>query len=145
MKTSFASNALFLGLLAGAAFVAGCSSTTVNTVERAQPAAQREMVADKRVLTDAGLNRRVRILGVNQSTGPGGLLKVQVEVLNTTRSVQSFSYRWEWFDETGTLIETPTSTAVGRQIEGKESLFITGMAPKESAKDFRLKLIENLR
>jgi uncharacterized protein YcfL len=143
MKRPITSEVFCLCLLTGAALLPGC--TTVNTVERAQPGAQRDLVADKRILTDASLNRRARIVGVNQSTGPGGLLKVQVEVLNTTRSLQTFSYRWEWFDETGTIIETPTSTAVSRQIEGKESLFITGVAPKESAKDFRLKLIEDLR
>jgi uncharacterized protein YcfL len=143
MKDLIAPQILCLCLLGAAALLPGC--TTVNTVEPAQPVAQRQMVADKRVLTDAGLNRRVRIVGVNESTGPGGLLKVQVEVLNTTRSLQTFSYRWEWFDESGTIIDTPTSTFVSRQIEGKESLFITGVAPKETAKDFRLKLIENLR
>ena len=143
MKNAITSQTLCLCLISGSALLSGCA--TVNTVERAQPAAQRDMVPDKRILTDASLNRRVRILGVNQSMGLGGLLKVQVEILNTTRSLQSFSYRWEWFDETGTIIETPASTAVTRQIEGKESLFITGVAPKETAKDFRLKLIENLR
>lgn len=143
MKNTSCSLAICLGLLAGATVLPGC--TTVNTVERAQPVAQRNMVADKHILTDASLSRRVRILGVNESTGPGGLLKVQVEVLNTTRSLQTFSYRWEWFDETGTIIDTPTSTATTRPIEGKESLFLTTVAPNEKAKDFRLKLIENLR
>lgn len=135
---------IVLSLLAAAALQQGCS-TTMNTVERATPTAERDMVADKRILTDASLSRRVRIIGVNQSTGAGGLLKVQVEVLNTTRSIQIFSYRWEWFDEAGTIIETPSTTSVTRQIEGKESLFITGVAPKTTAKDFRLKLIEDLR
>ena len=55
--------------------------------------------------------------------------------MNTTRNLQHFSYRWEWFDETGTLIDTPTSTAVSRPIEGKESLFLTGMAPKRICKN----------
>ncbi len=142
MKNSTFTTTLSLSLLAGSVILPGC--TTVNTVERAQPVAQREMVADKRILTDASLNRRVRIMGINQSVGAGGLLKVQVEVLNTTHSLQSFNYRWEWFDETGTIIDTPTSTSVSRQIEGKESLFITGVGPKETAKDFRLKLIENV-
>jgi uncharacterized protein YcfL len=144
MKNVNRVQAFGLGLLAGAAFLSGCG-TTVNTVERAQPVAQREMVSDKRILTNAALNRRVRIVGVNQSTGPGGLLKVQVELLNTTRSLQTFNYRWEWFDQTGTIIDTPTSTAASRQIEGQESIFITGVAPEETAKDFRLKLFEDLR
>jgi len=143
MKNAITSMNPWKCMFAGMALLTGC--TTVNTVERAQPVAHREMVSDKRILTDASLNRRVRILGVNQSIGAGGLLKVQVEVLNTTRSLHTFSYRWEWFDETGTIIETPTSTAVSRQIEGKESLLLIGVAPKETAKDFRLKFIENLR
>ena len=137
---------LTLGLVATAVLFPGCSTPkTVNTVERAVPLAQRATVADKRIITDSSLNQKVRIIGLNQSTGAGGLLKVQVEVLNTTSSVQSFSYRWEWFDETGTIIETSMTTAVTRQIEGKESLFITGIAPKSTAKDFHLKLIEKLR
>ncbi len=143
MNTHPSTCILHLSLLAVALLAPACS--TVNTVERAQPVAQRDMVADKRVLTDSSLNRRVRILGVNQSTGPGGFLKVQVEVANTTRSVQTFAYRFEWFDEQGNLVETPNSAAISRQVEGKESLFLIGVAPKETARDFRLKLIENLR
>ena len=132
-----------VGFAAGLSFLSGC--TTVNSVENAQKEGQRQMVSDQRVITDASLNRRVSIVGINQTVGAGGLLKVQVEVLNTTRSLQNFNYRWEWFDETGIIIDTPASTMVSRQIQGKESLFITGMAPKETAKDFRLKLIENVR
>lgn len=123
--------------------LAGC--TTVNTVENALKEGQRNMVTDQRVITDTSLNRKVAIVGINQSVTLGGLPKVQVEVANTTRSLQTFNYRWEWFDETGTIIDTVTSTWLSRQIEGKESLFITGVAPKETAKDFRLKLIENVR
>lgn len=134
---------LSVGFAATITILSGC--TTVNTVENAQREGQRNMVTDQRVITDASLNRKVAIVGVNTAMTPGGLLKVQVEVLNTTRSLQTFNYRWEWFDETGIIIDTPASTSVSRQIEGKESLFITGMAPKETAKDFRLKLIENVR
>lgn len=48
---------------------AGCQ--TVNTTETAQPAFQRNMVSEKRVITDASLARKVQILGVNVSDGPG--------------------------------------------------------------------------
>jgi uncharacterized protein YcfL len=131
--------------LAATLITAGCSSTSVNTVERAEPVARRDMMSDKRIITDRGLNRRVRILGVNQTTGPGGFLKVQVEVLNTTSGPETFNYRFEWFDENGNIIEVPSAAAISKQIEGKESVFLIGVAPKETAKDFRLKLIENLR
>jgi len=129
--------------LVALAALPGC--TTVNTVERAQPIAQRQMVDDKRIVTDSSLNRRVQIVGVNQSNGAGGLLKVQVEVLNTTRSLQHFNYKFEWFDESGTVIGTPTSAFLPRQLEGKESMFLTATAPTAIAKDFRLKLLQDLR
>jgi len=143
MKPSFP-HLLSLSLLAVVLTAGGCK-TGVNTVERAQPMATRDMVSDKRIITDASLNKKVQIIGINQSTGPGGFLKVQVELLNTTGSVKTFSYRWEWFDEHGNVIIGPASVDVMRHIEGKESVFITGTAPRETAKDFRLKLIENLR
>src|SRR5262249_37758674 len=130
-----------LGLLLGTLLTAGCSSTSVNTVERAEPTGRRDMLADKRIITDTGLNRRVRILGVNPSTRPGGFLKVQVEVLNTTSVMETFNSRFEWFDENGMIIDVPSSTAISKQIEGKESVFLIGVAPNERAKDFRLKLI----
>lgn len=119
----------------------GCK--TVNTLEPAQPAAQREMLSDKRVITDSSLNRSVRILGVNQVTGPAGFLKIQVDLLNTTSSRQLFSYRVEWFDENAMIIELPTKTAIPRTLEGRETISITATAPTPRAKDFRIQFLES--
>ena len=132
---------LFTACVAGAASLLSSGCTTVNTLEPAQPTAQREMLADKRVLTDSTLNRRVRILGVN-TTSPAGFLKIQVEVQNTTSRPHSFTYRVEWFDENAMIISLPTTTAIPKTIEGKETISITAIAPTERAKDFRIKLLE---
>jgi hypothetical protein len=35
--------------------------------------------------------------------------------------------------------------AVTRQVEGKESVFLQGVAPNAAVRDFRLKLYENAR
>ena len=121
-------------------FPAGC--TTVNTLESAQSSAQRQMLPDKRVLTDSTINRSVNILGVNSATGPAGFLKIQVELQNRTSRPRSFTYRIEWFDENGMIINLPTATAIPRTIEGKETISITATAPTEKAKDFRIKLLE---
>lgn len=121
-------------------FSSGCA--TVNTVEPAQPAARRQMLPDKRVITDSTLNRHVNVVGVNVAEGTGGFLKVQVELQNRTSSVQAFNYRFEWFDENGIIINLPTAAAIPRTIEGKETIFITATSPTERARDFRLKLIE---
>ena len=138
MKTS----KLFLLAVAGSALAfAGCT-TTVNSVENAQKEGQRNMVADQRVITDPGLNRKVAIVGVNTAMTPGGLLKVQVEVENHTRSLQRFLYRFEWFDADGMEVRNILSASVPEQIEGKESKMIYGIAPNPSCKDFRVKFIE---
>ncbi len=142
MKTRLYKHMFLAGLLVGAILLPACSTTSVNTVERAVPVAPRQIIADKRVVADGSLQRKVGVLGVSESEAPGGYLKAQVEVLNTTRRLQSFSCRWEWFDERGIIINAVTSTAIPQKIEGKESLFLTAVAPTAAAKDFRLKLME---
>ena len=136
MKTRIYLSLAGIGLLA----LTGC--TTVNTVENAQKEGQRQMVTDQRAITDASLGRKVSIVGVNQSMTPGGLLKVQVELQNRTRSLQRFNYRFEWFDANGMQVTTVASALLPDQIEGKESKFIFGVAPNPNCKDFRVKFIE---
>lgn len=128
--------------LAGIGLLALSGCTTVNTVENADKQGQRQMVTDQRAITDASLDRKVSIVGVNQSMTPGGLLKVQVELQNRTRSLQRFNYRFEWFDANGMQVTTVASALLPDQIEGKESKFIFGVAPNPNCKDFRVKFIE---
>ncbi|HHT9114433.1 MAG TPA: YcfL family protein [Candidatus Wunengus sp. YC65] len=131
-------------LLASTLFVF-TSCTTVNTVERATPIGTKQVIADKRVITDSTLNKKVSIVGMNEGMTPGGFLQVQIEVLNRKNSMQSFSYRFEWFDMNGMLVDTPTSVWIPRQIEGQETLTITAVAPTTITKDFRVKFMENVR
>jgi len=121
--------------------VSGCK-TTVNTLEPGQPTAQREMLPDKRVITDASLNRRMRVLGVNSITTPAGFLKIQMEVQNLTSSLKSFTYRIEWFDEHAMIINSATATALPLSLEGRETKSVTALAPTPMAKDFRIKFLE---
>jgi len=131
-------------LLASTLFVF-TSCTTVNTVERATPIGTKQVIADKRVITDLTLNKKVSIVGMNEGVTPGGFLQVQIEVLNRKNSMQAFNYRFEWFDTNGMLVDTPTSVWIPRQIEGQETLTITAVAPTTTAKDFRVKFMENVR
>ena len=130
-----------LALGAAAILVVGCQST-INTTEHAEPAGQRDLVAEKRLITDASLSRKVNIRAVNKSVGSGGFVTYQVELVNTTSSLQHFSYKFEWFDDQGMLVSGPATVFVPKQIEGKESIFISGTGPNDRARDFRLKLIE---
>jgi uncharacterized protein YcfL len=129
-----------VAILATGMAMAGC--TTVNTVENAQKEGQRNMITDQRVITDASLNHKVAIVGVNTSMTPGGLLKAQVELENHTRSLQRFLYRFEWFDADGMQVNNVISANIPEQIEGQESKFIYSIAPNPSCKDFRVKFIE---
>jgi uncharacterized protein YcfL len=143
MKKKITQSVLQICLLTGAVLFPSC--TTVNTVERETPVGTRQMIADKRVVTDSTLNKKVNITGLNESTTSGGFLQVQIEVINKKNSMQNFSYNFEWFDTNGMLINTPTSIWIPRQIEGRETLAITAVAPTTTAKDFRVKFIENVR
>ena len=134
----------FILSLAGALLlvVSGCK-TSVNSVENAQKTGQRSMITDQRVITDGSLKKKVSIVGVNTATTPGGFLKVQVELLNTTRSLARFSYHFEWFDINGMQLNTSASVEVPDQIQGGEDKFISSIAPTTACKDFRVKFIEN--
>ena len=129
--------------MAGLTGLVACQSPTpVNTTERAVPTAVRQPVADKRLICDARFNAAVNIVNLNHVTTAGGMLSVQFEVQNTTARPVRFSYRFEWFDAAGMLLDTPASGWLSRQIEGGESLFIAGVAPTTAAKDFRIKLMK---
>jgi uncharacterized protein YcfL len=133
---------LSLGAAAVAALtLAGC--TTVNTVENAQKEGQRNMVSDQRCITDSSLKKKVDIVGINTALTPGGMLKVQVELVNRTRSLRRFNYRFEWFDLNGMQVNGIVSAVIADQIEGGESKFVSSVAPTAACKDFRLKLLES--
>jgi uncharacterized protein YcfL len=121
----------------------GCQS--VNTVQPADRVNPPRIISDERVITDPSLERRVAVVEVHEAESEGGHLRVQVRVQNTTRRYRTFNYRFEWFDKDGFLIETPASGYRSRHIEGGESLMLVGVAPTATSKDFKLKLIEDVR
>jgi uncharacterized protein YcfL len=130
--------------LAGALLLAAAGCTTsVNSVENAQKSGQRAMVADQRVITDGSLDRKVSIVAVNSAMTPGGVLRVQIELLNQTRSRQRFSYTFEWFDANAMQVTSVTAPTIPDVIEGGEDKFISAVAPTPACRDFRVKLIKN--
>jgi uncharacterized protein YcfL len=135
-----------VNLLSGASLLATClvftgCQTSVNTVSR-EPPAQRQMVTDKRVITDSNLGRKVYVIGVAEAPTPGGVLQIQVEVWNRTGSAQRFNYWFEWFDSNGMQVN-PTSTAkIPCLLEGGETRLLSSVAPTPLCKDFRVKFME---
>jgi uncharacterized protein YcfL len=128
-------------LFAAALAAAGCH-TTVNSVENAQKTGQPNMIPDQRVITDMSLNRKVAVIGVNTAMTPGGVLRVQVQLVNRTKSLQRFTYRFDWFDANGMQINNVSSAIIADQIDGGETKFISGVAPNPACKDFKLQMIK---
>jgi uncharacterized protein YcfL len=136
MKTLLTASALALATLA-----TGCA-TSVNTVTRAQPQANTNIVEDKRVLTDLSLGRNVAIVSVNEAKASGNLLQIQVTLRNKSSSAQAFDYKFDWIDSSGMELSSPTGGWKQIQLEGKEERSISAIALKPTAVDFRLKLRE---
>lgn len=144
MKISLTQSMAGAALVAGVILTGGCK-TTVNTVEPAQPTAQKEMVADKRVLTDASLARKVYVVGVNEARNDSGLLQIQLEVVNQTNSRQRFTYHVQWFDATGMQVSSTTGAILPCVIEGRETRYLSAVAPHPACKDFRVQFMESTR
>lgn len=118
----------------------GCAA--VNSVERAQPRANPNYIADKRIEPDVSLSKSAQIVRVQETTVGNGLLKIQVELYNTRKRRCDIQYRFEWIDESGFLIDSVMTRWTPLSIAAQESILISGVAPTPRAVDFRLKLIE---
>ena len=126
-----------------ASLLCGCS--TVNMVEPANKQGQKQMVNDKRVITDSSLDDYAYIAGVNTAIVSGNLLKVQVEIVNSSTAYRSVNYQFSWFDEQGMEVSGVTSPWQVLTIEGGERKYISAVATNPRVKDFSLKLLPNVR
>lgn len=122
--------------------LAGCV-TTVETPRGAESAAQpkpgapleRKTVFDKRIIVDMALRHRIRIVGVRSAEGPGGFLKIQVDVQSTMDSLQQFAYRIDWYDSARQILPQ-ASTSMDWTLLPRETSFLAATSPTPSARDF---------
>lgn len=136
LRTTLTLTTLSAALVAGG--LIGCRS--VNTTTRAQPTYQADSIKTKNVITDGYARDYAKVLDVRQATVPGGIMKVQVEVRNDNLRPGNLDYQFEWFDENGMIVSTPSSAWQSFQIMKGETRSLTSIAPNERAKDFRLKI-----
>jgi len=120
--------------------VSGCQ--TVNTTQRAEPRSEPKGVEQRRVITDTSLGAAASFQDVKETTTGDNLLKIQVALRNETNNEQRVLYRFEWFDDEGMLIDTKLSTWRQTTLFGKETVRLTGVAPRPDAVDFQLKVKE---
>ena len=119
----------------------GCA-TNVNTVERANPQAKPDMIADKRIITDASLGGLIRIVSVNESIVSGNLKKVQVTLENVKNNTRRVSYKFEWIDQDGMLTNSVVQSWQSLSFVGGETQMVSAVAISPKAVDFKLKLVE---
>lgn len=127
----------FLAALGLLAILAGCNS--VNTVEPANPKAQPNLIAIKKVETDPALARKVSVIDVNEGMA-GDLMRIQVQLENLNYGPEDFNYQFTWIDKDGFEAQS-ASQWYAKTIMGRETIFIPAIAPNPNVVDFRLKLL----
>jgi len=132
------SSVLLLAL--GAIAAGGCYS--VNTVENAAKGAHREVVPDKRVVTDQTLAGKLTPGEVIQSTVSGNLKHIQVDVTNNYPYKKQFVYMVEWFDAQGIKLDLAGGGWKRLELNGHETSTIGATASSPNAVDFVVKFQE---
>ncbi len=122
-----------------ALILSGCKS--VNVVERAEPLATPNVIADRRVESDPALARKVSVVQVVESS-TGDLMRVQVALFNKTYDYAPFNYQFVWIEEDGMAVTSPTPIWRPGQINGRETIYVSSVAPTPRAVDFQLKLLD---
>ncbi|HEV7302115.1 MAG TPA: YcfL family protein [Tepidisphaeraceae bacterium] len=131
---------LNVSLLSAVVLIGGFGCKSVNTTERAQPTYEADRIKAKNVVTDGYARDYAKVLDVRQSTVSGDIMKVQVEVRNDNLRPGNLDYKFEWFDESGMIVNSPSSTWQALEILKGETKSLSSVAPNSRAKDFRLKI-----
>lgn len=126
--------------LGAALLLAGCQS--VNTVQRAQPQAQPNLVNDQRVITDQTLARAIGVVAINEAKVSGDLLKVQATLENRKSSARTVKYKFDWIGDDGMEISSPGNSWKTVTLQGGETRAVSSVATSPRVVDFRIKLQE---
>lgn len=127
-------------LVAAPLLLGSCYS--INTVETGTPAAQRTVIADKRVVWDNTLAGKLAVGQIIDTTGTKGLKSIQVDVTNQYAYAMNFSYKIEWFGADGAKIQSPVGGWKTLHLEAHESSTISEIAIDPKAVDFLIKFQE---
>ena len=115
--------------------ILGSCSKPVESVIRTEPNATPTEVDYSRVkIRDTSLSRRINILSVVETTS-ADLLKVQVNLRNSSRSPTTIQYAFEWFDKDG-FNARADKRWLTKTIRSGEITTIAAVADNPSAVDF---------
>ena len=122
-----------------AVLLVGCAAS-VNTIENADAGAGKQLLNDRRIVSDSGTLDMATPLEVRTGTTPDGtIMRVQLELMNRTQDIGRVWYLVEWYDEHGLKIEVP---AAWKQLNIQPAKIesVTAVAPNAAARDFRISL-----
>ncbi len=116
-------------------------SSCTNTVRSAAPVPAPSEIVYEQVITDPIVNAFANVQAVREGRTAGGTLQVQVDVYNKLPWRKTIDYRFEWIDDAGMVLESPTTNVwMNAVIEAKGTVTLQAIAPVERASDFRLQL-----
>lgn len=115
----------------------GCETTGVNTVSSSTGGTDYSWYTP-----DTDTRKHVFVESANTAETEGGLTKVQVVLKNNGNIDRAFNYMFEWQDENGFVVKSSTATMKTVRLRANETITISGVAPKPSAKGYTLKLLK---
>lgn len=117
--------------------MSGCGSVNTTTSrEGPSPSATPVQTRVNDLLSEIFLSaKEVRVARNSQ-----GLMEVQVDVENNGFRYRSFSYRFDWVDARGMVIESQTSVWKTTNVPDGGSTVIRSIGPSEAATDFKLQV-----
>jgi len=117
--------------------MAGCKAA--NTVIADRPNAPAEDDVRRISMNPAlGINAHVESVYTGKNND---LLVVSATVLNKSGTRKVFRYQFNWFDANGLNVYDPNESYKFREIEGRERVTISGVAPTPAVTDWRLQLL----
>jgi len=115
---------------------AGCG--TVNTAStRTEPSA--DSVVVNRRINDAFNAIFLKVKDVRRIVTRGGVLEAQVDVANDDFFTRNFSYRFEWYDERGNVIDSGTAWRA-TSVPAGDRITISETATDVLATDFSVRV-----
>ena len=147
------------GVFGAAAALLLCASgcqDTVNSVENADKTMTPETITDARFITDGFLKDRLALKNLVVSKTPDGFMRVQLEAVNVRTGVlaQAWSgltnenpykirYKFTWFTQDGMAVDSILSDWRTATVIPGETVFLQGVAPDSSCRDFQISLKES--
>ena len=134
--------AAVLAVIAAAGAFAGCRNST-NTVDSATPRGTPSPEAMNHTITDPSLSDAVVPVFYNRGKTPGGIVVVQLQVQNQTRTDTRVNYVVEWKDANGMMITTPEPVWKPLVIPPGKIQTIQEVAPSSAAVDASISFRES--